>query len=96
MGPVGDRYRAQFEGHRLELVRDNVAKTLSLLVDGEVVDSRRRWWPRDLALHAELEVDGVVHRVEAHQHVVNVAGWPVSTQDSIEVDGVPLTLTVTG
>ena len=96
MPVTGDRYRAEYAGHRIELVRDNLAKTLSLLVDGDVVARRQRWWPRDLELAATLEVDGVQHALAAYSHVVTVAGWPVRTQDSIEVDGVPLHLTVVG
>ena len=96
MSLSGDRYRTEHAGHRIELVRDNLAKTLSLLVDDEVVASKRRWWPRDLELHATLEVDGVAHALAAYEHVVMVVGWPTRTQDSIELDGVPLALTVVG
>ena len=96
MTTTGDRYRAQFGGRRIELVRDNAARTLDLLVDGEVVASRRRFWPRDLELHADLEVDGVAHRLAAYQHVVMVFGFPRGTQESIEVDGEPLALTIVG
>jgi hypothetical protein len=96
MSLSGDRYRTEHAGHRIELVRDNVAKTLSLLVDDEVVASKRRWWPRDLELHAALEVDGVAHTLAAYEHVVMVVGWPTRTLDSIELDGVALPLTVVG
>lgn len=93
MGIMGDRYEGTFDGHKVELVRNNLSKTLSLLIDGAVVASERRWVPKDIALHAEFEHEGVTHAVVAQQHVKPISGLPVDTDDSIEIDGKPLPLT---
>jgi hypothetical protein len=95
MGITGDRYEGTFEGHKIELVRNNWDKTLNLLVDGVVVASEHRWVPKDITLHAEFEHEGVHHSVVAHQHLKPLLGLPIDTDDSIEIDGKPLPLTKT-
>jgi hypothetical protein len=90
MGILGDRYEGSFEGHKIELVRNNVTKTLNLLIDGEVVAHEQRWLPKDITLVAEFTHKGKTHKVVAHQHLKPIV---VDTDDSIEVDGTPLHLT---
>jgi hypothetical protein len=92
MSITGDRYEGTFEGHKIELVRNNWNKTLNLLIDGEVVASERRWLPKDITLSAEFEHKGVKHTVVAHQHLKPII---IDTDDSIEIDGKPLALTKT-
>lgn len=95
MAIMGDRYEGMFDGHRIELVRNNLDKTLNLLIDGAVVASERRWFPKDITLHAEFEHAGVKHSVVAHQHLKPILGLPIDTDDSIEIDGKALPLTKT-
>jgi hypothetical protein len=92
MGVTGDRYEGTFDGHKIELVRNNVDKTLNLLIDGAVVASEQRWLPKDITLHAEFEHKAVKHTVVAHQHLKRILGLPIDHDDSIEVDGKPLPL----
>ena len=68
MSITGDRYEGTFDGHKIELVRNNLSKTLNLLIDGAVVASEHRWLPKDITLHADFEHEGVKHVVVAHQH----------------------------
>ena len=35
MGITGDRYEGTFDGHKIELVRNNWNKTRNLLIDGK-------------------------------------------------------------
>ena len=93
MGIMGDRYEGTFDGHKIELVRNNADKTLSLLIDGAVVAAEHRWWPKDITLNAEFEHKGAQHTVTAHQHVKPILGLPIATDDSVEIDGKPLPLT---
>ncbi len=95
MSITGDRYEGTFDGHKIELVRNNLSKTLNLLIDGDVVASEQRWLPKDITLHADFEHNGVKHSVVAHQHVKPIHGLPVGSDDSIEIDGKPLSLTKT-
>jgi hypothetical protein len=74
-------------------VRNNLSKTLTLLIDGVVVASEHRWLPKDITLHAEFEHKGAHHVVVAHQHLKPILGLPIATDDSIELDGKPLPLT---
>ena len=85
MALTGDRYVAEYEGHTLELVRDNWVKTLKLVIDGQEVASESRILPHDVRLTATLEHGGVQHRVEAKSVVRGL-----STSDTIEVDGLPV------
>ncbi len=53
MAITGDRYVGKYEGHGIELVRNNWDKTLKLLIDGKEVASESRV-PHTLAtLHAD-------------------------------------------
>ena len=93
MAITGDRYEGTFEGHKIELVRNNLDKTLNLVIDGAVVASEHRWFPKQITLHAEFEHKGVQHTVVAHQDLKPILGLPIATDDSIEIDGKPLPLT---
>lgn len=88
MSITGDRYVGTYAGHAIELVRNNWNKTLSLLIDGEVVASESRALPHDITLTAELELQGLRHTVMATAMVRGL-----SSDDSIQVDGEPLPLT---
>ena len=92
MGIAGDRYEGTFDGHKLELVRNSLDKTLSLLLDDAVVASAQRWVPKDITLRADFEHNGLKHTVVAHQQVKPFLGLPVGTDDSVEIDGQPLAL----
>ncbi len=93
MGMLVDRYEGTYEGHKIELVRNAVTKTLKLLIDGAVVASEHIWLPEDITLRAEFEHKGAHHTVVAHQHVKPIVGLPIGNDDSIEIDGKPLPLT---
>ena len=93
MAISGDRYQGTFDGHKIELVRNNLDKTLNLVIDGTVVASEHRWLPKDITLHAEFEHNGAKHSVVAHQHLKPILGLPIATDDSIEIDGKALPLT---
>jgi hypothetical protein len=84
---TGDRYVAAFEGHTIELVRDNWVKTLSLLIDGKEVARQSRVLPHDITLTGTFEHNGVEHTVAAK----SVVHFP-SAIDTIEVDGQALNL----
>ena len=90
MGLTGDRYVGAFNGHSIELVRNNWTKTLKLLIDGAVVASKLRILPCDLTLSANLPDGDTRHTV-----IVNsVLRFP-RYEDSIEVNGAPIVLTKT-
>ena len=88
MGITGDRYVGTYEGHVIELVRNNWNKTLSLLIDGEVAATESRILPRDITLTAELEHNGAPHIVVATAMVRGIF-----SDDAIHVDGEPLPVT---
>ena len=92
MGITGDRYQGTFAGHSIELVRENVLKTLSLEIDGLEVARASRVLPHDITLRAELEHEGVTHTVVARSTVKKILGLPLDANDVIEVDGEPLAL----
>ncbi len=92
MGIMGDRYEGEFEGHKIELVRDNVAKTLSLLIDSGTVAWESRVLPHDITLKGEFEHEGAKHTVVAHSTVKKILGLPLDADDGIEIDGKPLPL----
>jgi hypothetical protein len=92
MGIIGDRYESTFEGHRIELVRDNLAKTLALVIDGAVVASESRTLPHEIELVGALEHEGVNHTVIARSTVKSVLGLPLDADDQIEIDGKPVPL----
>jgi hypothetical protein len=82
--------------HRIALRRNAFARTVELVVDDVVVASARRLWPRDVVLRATLELDGGLHEVVAHETVQPVFGMPARSTSGIDIDGVPLRLTVRG
>ena len=92
MAITGDRYEGTFDGHKVELVRNNWDKTLKLLIDGAEVASEQLWVPKDMTLHAEFEHAGQEHTVVAHQELKKILGLPIDHHDSIEIDGKPLAL----
>ena len=88
MAITGDRYIGTYEGHSIELVRNNWDKTLKLLIDGEEVASESRILPHDINLTSSFEHEGVRHTVTA-----KAVSHFLSAEDSIEVDGKALPLT---
>jgi hypothetical protein len=91
MGITGDRYLAEYEGHTLELVRNNWAKMLTLRIDGADVASESCALPHAIILTFTFEHHGVQHTVTAK----SIPHHLVSTNDTIEVDGVVLPVTKT-
>lgn len=87
MGLFGDRYAGTYEGHVIELIRNNWDKTLKLLIDGEVVDGSLRHFPRTITLTGAVEHNGVKHTVVAR----STPHYFIFTRDIIEIDGNPLT-----
>jgi hypothetical protein len=92
MGILGDRYLGDFGGHSIELVRDNVAKTLSLVIDGKTVAWESRVLPHDITLTGDFTHGGERHTVVAHSTVKKILGLPLDADDGIEIDGKPLPL----
>lgn len=90
MSLTGDRYVGTYEGHTIELIRNNWNKTLKLVVDGRELASESRILPHDITLTGTLEHEGVPHTVVAR----SVVRFP-SAQDTLEVDGRALSLTRT-
>jgi hypothetical protein len=88
MSVTGDRYVGSYEGHSIELVRNNWDKTLKLLIDGKEVASESRILPHDITLTGTFEHNDVRHTVTAKA----VAHFP-SSEDTIDVDGEALPLT---
>ena len=92
MGIMGDRYEGALDGHKIELVRDNLAKTLALVIDGSTVAWESRILPHDITLKGEFEHEGVKHTVVAHSTVKKILGLSLDADDGIEIDGKPLPL----
>jgi hypothetical protein len=91
MALTGDRYAGTYEGHTVELIRNNWVKSLSLWIDGKRVASAMYIWPWQTTLTGTLEHGGVAHAVVARsvpRHIL----W---TTDTVEVDGEALALTKT-
>ena len=65
MALTGDRYVGTYEGHTVELIRNNWVKSLSLWIDGNRVASAMYIWPWPTTLTGTLEHDGVAHAVVA-------------------------------
>jgi hypothetical protein len=91
MALTGDRYVGTFEGHTIELIRNNWIKTLRLVIDGKEVAGGSCILPGSITLTGTVEHDGAQHTVVA-KSVPHHLLW---TNDTIEVDGQPLTLTRT-
>jgi hypothetical protein len=90
MSFISDRYVGTYEGHTIELVRNNLDKTLKLLIDKQEVASESRILPHDISLTGFLEHNGKKHTVVAK----SIVRFP-STEDTIEIDGQTLPLTQT-
>jgi len=90
MSITGDRYVGEYEGHSVELIRNNWNKTLKLFIDGKVAASETRLLPHAITLTGEFEHNGVRHMVLAKA----IEGF-LSTEDTIEIDGEKLLLTKT-
>jgi len=90
MAITGDRYVATYEGHTIELIRDNWEKSLKLLIDGKEVAHESRLWPHDITLTGTFKHNNVEHTVVAK----SIVHFP-SAHDTIEIDGEALTLTKT-
>jgi hypothetical protein len=91
MAITGDRHVGTYEGHTLELIRNNWVKTLVLLIDGEEVARGSCMLPGRLTLTGALEHNGARHEVVAR----SVPWRLLWTKDTIEVDGKALPLTKT-
>jgi hypothetical protein len=91
MAITGDRYVGTYEGHPIELIRNNWNKTLKLLIDGNEVASESCLLPGRIVLTATLEHNGVRHAVVAK----SVPRYLLWTTDTIEIDGNELALTKT-
>ena len=91
MALTGDRYVGTYEGHTVELFRNNWVKSLSLWIDGKRVASAMSIWPWPTTLAGTLEHDGVAHAVVAR----SVSRHFLWTTDTVEVDGEMLALTKT-
>jgi hypothetical protein len=89
MALMGDRYIGTFEGHTIELVRNNWIKTLSLRIDGKLAARGSCMWPWRITLTGTLEHDGIPHIVVARS-IPRKFLW---TTDTVEVDGRALALT---
>lgn len=89
MGLLGDGYRATYNGHTIELIRDNRAKTLKLVIDGVEVVSQPRALQHDITLTATLVHDGVSHRVVARSIVGR------TSSGTLMIDGAPLPIAKT-
>lgn len=87
MALTGDRYVADYEGHVIELVRDNWIKVFSLVVDGQVVAKERCDFPHNIELRFDLAVNGQAHQVVGYSHVKSVLGLPLDADDGILIDG---------
>ena len=88
MGILGGRHVGVFEGHTIELVQDNLAKLLKLVVDGVTLASEDRRVPHDITLTATFAHAGATHRLVGRSLVTGLA-----TKDTIELDGKPLSIT---
>jgi hypothetical protein len=86
MGLMGDGYRGTYQGHTIELIRDNLAKKLKLVIDGVEVASEPRAMQHDITLTATLVHEGVSHRVVARSIVGR------TTSGTVMIDGAPLTI----
>lgn len=89
MGMMGDGFRGKYQGHAIELIRDNLAKTLKLVIDGMVVASEPRTMQHDITLKATLVHEGVSHSVVARSIVGR------TTSGTVLIDGAPMTITKT-
>jgi hypothetical protein len=85
MGIITQRYVSDFEGHSIELVRNALAKTLTLRIDNRRASRASCALPRDIILTGALEHQGRQHTVTATS-LVHLRS--LSREESIAVDGV--------
>ena len=88
MALTGDHYVGTYEGHTIELVRNDWSKTLTFLIDRKEVASKSSILPGRISLSGVLDYDGYRRTVVA-KIVPRYLLW---TKDIIEVDGNELTL----
>jgi hypothetical protein len=88
MAITGDRYVATYEGHTIELVRNNWFKTLRLVIDGQVAARASCLLPRPITLTGTLEHGGATRPIVAR----SIPRFLLWTSDTIEVDGEALAL----
>ena len=91
MALTGDRYVGTYEGHTIELVRNNWVKTLTLLIDGIEVASESCMLPGRITLSGALEHNDARHTVVAK----SIPRYLLWTTDIIEIDGKELAITKT-
>jgi hypothetical protein len=87
MAITGDRYVGDFEGHVIELVRNNWTKVFSLVVDGQVVAKERCDLPHNIELRFAFEMSGEAHELIGFSHVKKVLGLPLDADDGVLIDG---------
>ena len=78
-----------YQGHTIELIRDNLAKKLKLVIDGVEVASQPRAMQHDITLTATLVHQGISHRVVARSIVGR------TTSGTVMIDDAPLTIAKT-
>jgi hypothetical protein len=89
MSITGYRYVGTYEGHAIELIRNNWDKTLSLVINGDVVAWKSCMFPGRITLTGSLQHNGASHAVVAKSVPRNLL-W---TTDTIEIDDRALPLT---
>jgi hypothetical protein len=92
MGIITQRYVTDYEGHPIELVRNALAKTLTLRIDSRRAARASCALPRDITLTGALEHQGNQHTVTATS-LVHLRS--LSREESIAVDGVVIAGTKT-
>ena len=92
MGIITQRYVADYEGHPIELVRNALAKTLTLRIDNRRAARASCALPRTITLTGSLEHQGMRHTVTCTSlaHLRSL-----SREESIAVDGVVIARTKT-
>jgi hypothetical protein len=89
MALTGNSFTAKYEGHTIELVRNNWNKTLKLVIDGEDVARESCLLPGRLTLRGALEHNGGAHAVVA----TSIPRRFVFIKETIAVDGSELPIT---
>jgi hypothetical protein len=89
MALTGDHYVGGYEGHTLEILRNNWNKTVKLLIDGAEVDRASCLFPGRLKLTGSLEHNGGRQAVVA----TSVPHRLVFTKEALTVDGLEVPLT---
>lgn len=87
MAITGDHYVGVYEGHVIELVRNNWVKKLSLMIDGKEVGSESCMLPHTIKLSGIISHNGIDYPVEALSKPRGLL-----TDDTITVNGQALTL----